>query len=252
MPTKECVMCNEDFIPIAKNGKICSDECRKIKKREYQQKWRDNNKQQTQAYRERTKGRMKEWRKANREHLRESHQKWVNENKESHLARGQKWREVNRGKLRKQYKEYYHANKNDPNKSIMKGKARQIELQRLSRQDPNSWWNAPMRKLHSRISVQLRRSFNFSSMRKDNKTFNILNFTKKELYNHLESQFTDGMSWNNMNEWHIDHIRPVASFNFTTTECEDFKKCWALSNLQPLWAEDNLSKNDKWDGIINA
>ena len=75
-----------------------------------------------------------------------------------------------------------------------------------------------------------------------------MGYTGKELYKHIESLFTDGMSWDNMGDWHIDHIRPVASFNFTTTECEDFKKCWALENLQPLWAKDNLSKGSKWNG----
>ena len=80
----------------------------------------------------------------------------------------------------------------------------------------------------------------------------MLGYSPKELKEHLESQFTDGMSWDNMSEWHIDHIRPVSSFNFTTTECEDFKKCWALENLQPLWAADNLAKNNKWDGEVNA
>lgn len=79
-------------------------------------------------------------------------------------------------------------------------------------------------------------------------------YTEEEIVSHLESYFTEenGYTWDNMGEWHIDHIRPVSSFNYTTTECEDFKKCWALSNLQPLWAADNLRKSDKWDGVVNA
>jgi predicted nucleic acid-binding Zn ribbon protein len=83
-------------------------------------------------------------------------------------------------------------------------------------------------------------------------SFRHLDYTGEELYNHLESQFTDGMSWDNRNNWHIDHIRPVSSFNYDSTEHPDFKKCWALNNLQPLWAEDNLKKGDEWDGIINV
>ena len=85
------------------------------------------------------------------------------------------------------------------------------------------------------------------------KTLNDL-YTEEELVSHLETYFTEenGYSWGNMDEWHIDHIRPVSSFNFTTTDCEDFKKCWALSNLQPLWAADNISKGDKWDGEAEA
>lgn len=77
-------------------------------------------------------------------------------------------------------------------------------------------------------------------------------YTNEELFNHLESQFTDGMSWDNMSEWHIDHIRPVASFDYDSTDHPDFKKCWALNNLQPMWAKDNMSKGAKWDGKVNA
>ena len=42
--------------------------------------------------------------------------------------------------------------------------------------------------------------------------------------------------------YHIDHIRPVSSFYFTKIEDKEFKECWALSNLQPLWASENCSK----------
>ena len=77
------------------------------------------------------------------------------------------------------------------------------------------------------------------------KSFDRLGYTVEELYKSLESHFTDGMSWDNMDEWHIDHIKPVVLFNFTTYDCEDFKKCFALENLQPLWALDNLKKGAK-------
>jgi hypothetical protein len=55
------------------------------------------------------------------------------------------------------------------------------------------------------------------------------------------------MSWENYGKytWHIDHITPVAAFNYDNPECLDFKKCWALSNLQPLEAKKNHSKKDK-------
>lgn len=70
-------------------------------------------------------------------------------------------------------------------------------------------------------------------------------YTVTELMEHLESRFVDGMSWDNIREWHIDHIRPRASFVFTSTNDQAFKDCWAMSNLQPLWAADNLSKGCK-------
>jgi len=66
------------------------------------------------------------------------------------------------------------------------------------------------------------------------------------LKTHLESKFTEGMNWENHGEWHMDHIKPLASFNLENRE-ELLKACH-YSNLQPLWAEDNLSKGDKYVG----
>jgi hypothetical protein len=74
----------------------------------------------------------------------------------------------------------------------------------------------------------------------------LVDFTLKELKEHLESLFQPGMTWENQGKWHIDHIRPIASFNITSYKDKDFKKCWCLENLQPLWAKDNLSKGAKY------
>ena len=119
--------------------------------------------------------------------------------------------------------------------------------------DETSWYWKPINVIRRRIGKGLRDSLNSrnGTIAKNNTTFELLPYTKEELVSHLESRLTDGMSWDNMSEWHIDHIRPVASFNFDSTEHPDFKKCWALNNLQPLWAADNIRKGDKWDGIIN-
>lgn len=73
-------------------------------------------------------------------------------------------------------------------------------------------------------------------------TFDLLGYTIEELMIHLEKQFTEGMTWDNYGEWHVDHKKPMAKFNFTSTEDHEFKLCWALDNLQPLWELDNLSK----------
>ena len=75
----------------------------------------------------------------------------------------------------------------------------------------------------------------------------LVDFTIEELEKHLESQFQEGMTWENYGEWHIDHIKPVSLFQFESYEDTDFKECWCLENLQPLWAEDNLKKNNRWE-----
>lgn len=67
--------------------------------------------------------------------------------------------------------------------------------------------------------------------------------TLLKLRQHLESQFTMGMSWQNQGAWHIDHIIPCASFDLTKPS--EQKKCFHYTNLQPLWACDNLSKGSK-------
>ncbi len=75
----------------------------------------------------------------------------------------------------------------------------------------------------------------------------LVGYTLQELVKHLERKFKPGMSWENFGQWHIDHIIPKSLFNYKTPEDFDFKRCWALSNLQPLWEKDNIIKNDNYD-----
>jgi hypothetical protein len=72
----------------------------------------------------------------------------------------------------------------------------------------------------------------------------ILGYTADDLRTHLERQFTRGMTWDNYGKWHVDHILPVASFIYETVECDEFLACWAITNLRPLWAKENISKSD--------
>jgi hypothetical protein len=78
---------------------------------------------------------------------------------------------------------------------------------------------------------------------KKNKTYDIIGCSPIELKTHLESLFLDGMSWENhgVGGWHIDHIMPLST---AKTE-EDVYKLSHYTNLQPLWAKDNLQKGCK-------
>lgn len=80
----------------------------------------------------------------------------------------------------------------------------------------------------------------------DGKLFSRLDYSKQDLCNHLEGLFQKGMNWSNYGEWHIDHKKPCSLFNHT--DPEQFKLCWSLSNLQPLWKQDNIRKNNKYGG----
>jgi hypothetical protein len=70
---------------------------------------------------------------------------------------------------------------------------------------------------------------------------------------HLESKFESWMSWDNYGawekdkqKWHLDHIKPQSLFEIKAADDEEFKKCWALDNLQPLEASQNMSKGNRY------
>ena len=70
-----------------------------------------------------------------------------------------------------------------------------------------------------------------------------LGCTSLELKQHLELKFTEGMNWDNYGRWHVDHIKPIS---LATTEQEAIQLSH-YTNLQPLWAEDNLKKSNKYE-----
>jgi 5-methylcytosine-specific restriction endonuclease McrA len=74
----------------------------------------------------------------------------------------------------------------------------------------------------------------------------LVGYTLQDLIVHLESNFDRFMTWNNYGSyWHVDHIIPRSFFKYKNTEDSEFKKCWALSNLQPLEAKENIRKSNK-------
>jgi len=97
--------------------------------------------------------------------------------------------------------------------------------------------NKPINKLKDNV----RRRINIALKVRTEKSVTYLGTSIKEYKRYLESMFTEGMSWDNYGEWHIDHIIPLAS---AKTE-EELIKLFHYSNTQPLWAKDNLKKSCK-------
>lgn len=79
--------------------------------------------------------------------------------------------------------------------------------------------------------------------KKSKRTLELVGCSLDELKQHLEKQFKIGMDWNNYGAWHIDHIQPCASFDLSKPEEQN--KCFHYTNLQPLWAKENMSKGGK-------
>lgn len=113
----------------------------------------------------------------------------------------------------------------------------------------------PKMRMHYRALGLVRKSFDRIGIKK--REFSVtagfwpaVGYCREQLAAHLEKQFLPKMGWHNMREWHIDHIIPVKAFDFRSMDDEEFKACWSLSNLRPLWAKDNLSKKDNLEFLI--
>jgi len=107
----------------------------------------------------------------------------------------------------------------------------------------------PGYRVRTAVSSSVYRSIKNSSGSKGGEScFDYLPFSLSELISHLESQFAEGMSWDNYGKWHIDHIVPQSFFAYTSMKEKRFTECWSLKNLQPLWALDNISKNSIHNG----
>lgn len=154
-------------------------------------------------------------------------------------------RDVVLAKMKERNAEYYKANRE-------KVKAAALKYQRENASARTSYkkqWakekaaKDPAFKMSLAARRMLQRALGLSGQRKYKRTAEHLGYTSEQLAEHLESLFVDGMSWDNYGEWHIDHIESLKKL--TDQGVKDLKVLNALSNLRPLWAEDNLKKGAK-------
>jgi Uri superfamily endonuclease len=99
--------------------------------------------------------------------------------------------------------------------------------------------------VRQKVSDRIRKALKAGYGNKSKSCFHYIGCSVPHLRQHLEAQFTDGMTWDNHGEWHIDHIKPCASFDLT--DAEQQRECFNYTNLQPLWAVDNLTKGAKYN-----
>ena len=98
--------------------------------------------------------------------------------------------------------------------------------------------------LRLRVRTRLLKALRTAGVNSNNTSLHdLLGCSVDELRTYLESRFMKGMDWSNRSKWHIDHIKPLASFDLT----DPGQLCEAChyTNLQPMWAEDNIAKSDK-------
>ena len=163
---------------------------------------------------------------ANREKCRESCARYRATHLNEERERGQRYRVSHRAEIRGYHARYRAANPSKVHKWGVRYRATHAD-------DPGF-------RLNLNISRAIHKSLRG---RKGGCPWEVLvSYTLADLMAHLQARFLPGMTWENIGQWHIDHIIPVSAFNFERAEDVDFKRCWALSNLQPLWESDNLSK----------
>lgn len=183
----------------------------------------------------------------------ESKKRSYDRNSDVFLQRCKRYRDNNKDKLSDYFKKHYQANaekkrdisrkhyRDNREKKIEQIKEYQSEnkekvLGYKRKYKKNNPEFCAIRSLISRVES------NWKGSRE--KCEKKLGYTSADLRRHLESQFSEGMSWGNRSEWHIDHIKPIKAF--LDEGVMDIKVINALDNLQPLWASENLSKGAKY------
>ena len=99
-------------------------------------------------------------------------------------------------------------------------------------------------KINHRISSAILQCLKSASRGKQGRRWECLvGYSIDDLKSHLERQFVKGMNWENMGGWHIDHIVPLSRFRFIGPDDPEFRAAWAMANLRPLWAAENIKKH---------
>ncbi len=255
METKECVRCRivKSIICFNKNrsrddglSHYCKD-CHNEANRKYQIKNADKCKKYRDNHKEEANKRAKKWYYDNhkkalevRKEYREQHPEAMKEYKEKwYIKNGEAVKEQKRKRYAENPELFNEQTKEYRRKNPDKVKQVQREISERRRKDPAYRVG---HNISGGINKSLRRNKNGYHWEE------LVCYTLKDLISHLEKQFRDGMTWDNYGKWHIDHIIPKSWFEFNNTEDREFKQCWAMCNLQPLWAEDNIRKQNRVTG----
>lgn len=183
-----------------------------------------------------------EWRKRQAAKV---HAKYINnaEHRDRMKARAKKHREKDPEghKLKKKEDYWAQIEENRAKDRSEERRARRRERYKERLAEPNQSW---------RVARNLRASLNqairlYGDGRKTKSVIKLVGCSMRHLVQHLESNFKPDMSWANYGMWHIDHIRPCVSFDLKDENQQ--RTCFNWTNLQPLWASENQSKNGKYN-----
>jgi hypothetical protein len=198
--------------------------------KEYYKLWREKNREKlreaNREYRAKNSDRIKEIERAYKEaNPKKNYEQW-HRNKERYNAAARERYKVKKDAINARVRERYQANKKQRN-----------EYSRLAHHRKKS---NPQYRMACNLRSRIRIAIKSIKGTKHAKTMELIGCSIQYLREHLTKQFDERMSWSNYGEWHIDHIRPVNTYDLTDPVQQ--RQCCHYSNLRPLWSTDNLSR----------
>jgi hypothetical protein len=172
----------------------------------------------------------------------ESSKKYYKKNKDKISEYSKRWSEKNKERLKILNRIW---TKNNPEKVKATIQRYKIKNKEKIRETRKIYASTPKAKLINSLRCATKRIAYYSGAKKKFPTVKILGCSFKKAKEYLESKFKDGMSWENYGKWHIDHIRPLTSFDLSDENQQ--LEAGHYTNLQPLWASENIRKGAKYE-----
>lgn len=259
---RKCLNCGKEL--VGKQEKYCSAKCNgswhrtnnKEKVKESKRKCYEKNRESILYHAknkyQKNKEKMREQSKLsyqkNKKKKKEYRKRYYQENKEKRRQTVAKYYQRNKENIKKYSYQYHQDNK------IKRKKYYQDNKDRRRKYLNDRYKNDIIFRLNLNLSSSIRQSLKSNNLSKGGRHWeDLVGYTVYEFKKHIEGMFKPGMTWGNhgINGWHIDHIVPKHFFKYKDVRDVEFKYCWSLENLQPLWAKDNMSKNGKipWESF---
>jgi len=158
---------------------------------------------------------------------------WRKNNKKDIYARDKIWRENNK-ELRQEYNKRHQSENREHYREY------HTQYARIKRKDDLNYY------LTSLLRTRLGNCFRYKNCLKAYKTIDLIGCSIPDFKKHIESQFKDGMTWDNRGRegWEFDHIIPCSHYDLTDPDQQ--KECFFYMNIQPLWAKENRIKYNKF------
>ena len=231
--TKTCITCHvckpvSLFFKKRNHCKACVAAYGRKYRQENKEKITAKSREYYQENKEKIAAKSREYYQENKEKIAAKEREYRQENKEKVTARHSKYRQENKEKITAKSREYYQENKEKIHKYYKK-----------------RYHSDPEYNLICRLRTRMSKVVKAAGLdKKCDSTSELLGISPSGLKEWLERQFTEGMTWENRSDWHVDHRVPITAFDLTVDQNQ--RICFWYKNLHPMWAKDNLQKSNTY------